>query len=92
MPKMKLSQLFVLIAIGLLLVLSACSATTPPPPVTGVRDSLIPPLAKTSRQPPPPSECVPSCSAGLEQELNSWPAIPTPPARTASSAKPTTTP
>lgn len=92
MPKMLPSPARVLMLLALLLMLTGCAHKQPTPPVSGVPASVIPPLPKTSRQPEPPSECAPSCAAGLSQELNSWPALPMPPARPASSASGTTTP
>ncbi len=59
-------------------------------PVSGVPDSLIPPLPATSRQPPAPSSCSSTCAAGWSELVQSLPPTPMPPARPAASASPTT--
>lgn len=60
-----------LILLLLALLVSACACkpnNSPPPPVLQAR---VPPLSKQARQPPTPSECLPSCSAGLTLERES---------------------
>jgi hypothetical protein len=74
-----------------ILLSTGCTPAPKRPPVPGATPSVIPPLPQSSRQPPPPSECVPTCSDGLTNERESWPPMPMPPARTASSANGTTT-
>lgn len=58
--------------------LSACSSVPvrlpPEPPLRP------PPLLKAARQPTPPPDCLPTCSAGASRSLDSWLTSPTAPA------------
>lgn len=76
---------------AILLLLIGCKAASmlqSPPPV---RPAQIPPLMSAARQPPIPSECLPTCSAAASVELDSWLPMPTRPASPARPAKPVTT-
>ncbi len=54
------------------LLLSGCAASLPPLPPVVVKEAAIPPLAPEARQPATPSECLPTCSAALTVERESW--------------------
>ncbi len=56
----------------LTLLLSGCAASLPPLPPVVVKEAAIPPLAREARQPEIPSECLPTCSAALTVERESW--------------------
>lgn len=47
---------------ALALLLSGCAQPLPRPEV---KPAAIPPLAPQAKQPTPPKECLPTCSAGL---------------------------
>lgn len=58
----------------LLVVWSLAGCATPPAPMPSapVRSVQIPPLPSYARQPPTPSTCLPTCSAALNSERQSW--------------------
>ncbi|TQL73320.1 hypothetical protein FB549_4071 [Delftia sp. HK171] len=57
------------------LLLAGCAATSPTtsPPI--VRPPMLAPLPDSARQTPAPSICLPSCSAALMSERESWRAL-----------------
>ena len=59
---------------------TACSSVSPPLSPQPVPPPRIPALSPLSRQPAIPSECLPTCSAALTSERESWLNTPTPPA------------
>ena len=61
-------------ALVLLVVWSLVGCATPPAPMPSapVRSVQIPPLPSYARQPPAPSTCLPTCSAELNSERQSW--------------------
>lgn len=61
---------------ALALLLTACETQPPVPPQV----LQPPPLPAIARQPSPPPECTPTCSAALSSELESWQSMLTPPA------------
>lgn len=75
----------------LMLLLTGCASELPSwsPPVTA---PAIPPLPQLARQPPIPSACLPTCSAALTVERESWLSTPIPPALPDRRAKEHTTP
>lgn len=54
-----------LILLGLLTLAAGCASRSPVSPPVVVQPARIPPLPAQARQPTPPSECLPTCSAGL---------------------------
>ena len=52
----------------LLLLLTACASRSP----SSSKAPDIPPLRPETRQPATPSICLPTCSAGLTRERESW--------------------
>jgi hypothetical protein len=68
-----------------LLLLAGCPASLPLSPPRHVEPPAIPPLPATARQPQTPSECLPTCSAGLTKLRESWRQQLTLPASPASS-------
>ena len=71
MPRITKHNLPRLLLTALTALLASCSASIPPLPLPSVKPPRIPVLPSQARQPPTPSECLPSCSAGLERELRS---------------------
>ena len=75
-----------------LLLLTACAndsqlSPVPQAPVLVSRQLTLPPLPASALQPPPPLECLPTCSQALTQERERWLILltaPTPPALPAS--------
>ena len=61
-----------LIVLPLLTLLGACGSVSP-----AKVSSSVPPLPAQFRMPPIPSECVPSCLAGLMRDYNSSGKSPT---------------
>ena len=55
---------------------TACSSVSPPLSPQPVAPPRIPALSPLSRQPAIPSECLPTCSAGLIKERDSWLSTP----------------
>lgn len=53
-----------------------CASTSPPLLPAPVKPPAIPPLPAEARQPATPQLCLPSCSAGLTRERESWLALP----------------
>lgn len=70
---------------------TACSSVSPPLSPQPVPAPRIPALSPLSRQPAIPSECLPTCSAALTSERESWLNTPMPPASPARAASVTTT-
>ncbi|SAK20044.1 hypothetical protein UA18_02366 [Burkholderia multivorans] len=70
----------------LVLPLAACSSVS----TSSSQPPAIPPLPPEARQPPTPSICLPTCSAGLTSARESWRNMLTVPASPASSASATT--
>ena len=58
----------------IVLVWSLVGCATPPAPMPSapVRSVQMPPLPSYARQPPTPSTCLPTCSAALNSERQSW--------------------
>lgn len=71
----------------LLLLLTACADRSP----RSSRMLDVPPLRPEARQPATPSICLPTCSAGLTRERESWQRSLTSDASPASSANAVTT-
>ncbi|MBB2918191.1 hypothetical protein FHX60_002595 [Cupriavidus alkaliphilus] len=59
------------------LLLSSCAGELPSLPQLPAPPA-IPPLPPEARQPEIPSMCLPTCSAGLMRERESWLSMPTP--------------
>ncbi len=58
--------------------LSACASVSQPSlPPLDVRPPAIPRLPSAARQPKTPPECLPTCSAGVSREFDSWLTSPT---------------
>ena len=60
---------------ALSLLSAACASNSTPSPsatVLSLGQVQIPPLPDSSRQPATPSECLPTCSAALIDERESW--------------------
>lgn len=57
---------------ALVLLSSGCSSVSPPSYPPSVEPPRIPALPPQARQPMTPPFCLPTCSAALEQELDSW--------------------
>lgn len=62
----------VLMLMGLLLLVTGCATSSPPIAPPSVQPAQRPPLPKEGRQPPTPSICSPTCSAGLMLERENW--------------------
>ena len=90
MPRMNFSRGCAGIVMLLSLLLTGCGSNPPLPPASGVSDSLIPPLPKTSQQPELPSSYSPTFAAGWSALVQSLPPTPIPPERQGSSASGTT--
>lgn len=54
------------------MLLSACASSSPPLPPVVVPPAEIPPLPAQARQPTIPSDCLPTCSAKLMIDFNTW--------------------
>lgn len=92
MPLPRPSHKPALMLLALALLLTACESApryTPPLPV---RPAQVPPLPALAKQPAPPPICSPTCSAGLQTELESWLTMPTGPALPARPASAPTRP
>ena len=76
----------------LMLLLAGCASVSPisSPPLV-VTPPEIPRLGQSSRQPPTPAWCLPTCSAGASREFDSWLSSPTSAAPPASAASASTT-
>ena len=86
MPKLRICARSVTLLLLVLLV-TACATPSPPPAPVVVQPARIPPLPQEARQPTPPSDCSPTCSAGLTRlrsELQNMLTPPAPPAEPAS--------
>jgi len=62
----------VLMPLLLSMLLASCRASLPPIEPPSVQPPQRPPLPQEGRQPPIPSICSPTCSAGLTLERESW--------------------
>ena len=62
----------VMLLLPLLLVSAGCATNSPPIAPPSVQPPQCPPLPLEGRQPPTPSICSPTCSAGLMLERESW--------------------
>lgn len=79
-----------LMLLPLVLLSAGCASNWPPSVPPSVQPAQRPRLPQEGRQPPTPSICSPTCSAGLERELENWRASlmnAAPPARSASEAQ-----
>lgn len=54
------------------MLLASCKASLPPIAPPSVQPPQRPPLPQEGRQPPIPSICSPTCSAGLTRERENW--------------------
>ena len=62
----------VLMPLLLLTLLAGCKTSLPPIAPPSVQPPQRPPLPQEGRQPPTPSLCSPTCSAGLMRERENW--------------------
>ncbi|MNT74772.1 hypothetical protein D3C72_2136190 [compost metagenome] len=76
---------------SLTLLVASCSPVLPLSSMQ-VAEPAIPPLSGAARQPAIPSWCLPTCSAGLTHERESWRQLLTMPESPASPANAVTTP
>ena len=72
--------------------LTSCTPSLPPIVPPSVQPAQRPPLPPEGRQPPTPSICSPTCSAGLTRERENWRASLMTAAPLAPSASGTSTP
>lgn len=89
----KNSSVCVLTLLLPMLLLAGCASVSPPssPPPVVIQPAQIPRLGQSARQPPVPSWCSPTCSAGASREFDSWLTLPTSAAPPASAASGSTT-
>lgn len=73
---------------ALVLLNSGCSSVSPPSYPPSVEPPQIPALPAQARQPKTPGYCLPTCSAALEIELDSWGNLLTMPTPGAKPARP----
>lgn len=62
----------VLMLLPLLLASAGCGTNSPPIAPPSVQPPQRPKLPQEGRQPPTPSICSPTCSAGLTRERENW--------------------
>ncbi len=88
-PNFKLAlPALLLLALLLSATLSGCASQPTYLPIEAPR---LPPLPAEARQPPIPSECLPTCSDALTTEQKSWLPTPIKPVSPASPASEVTT-
>ncbi|ADU36240.1 hypothetical protein Varpa_2032 [Variovorax paradoxus EPS] len=64
--------LLVLMLLPLQMLSAGCAHNSQPSVPQSVQPAQRPPLPKEGRQPPTPSICLPTCSAGLTLERENW--------------------